>query len=310
MSQVEKEIYFYRVNSGRDKSGRLLSFDPLPVSEVIDKLPFRKDVSDKSRYWKDAGDNNKVIACWIDNKSMPCQIRLGTIRRSEFPQVEQQGEVSALEMAEGSGLLEQTHIVFFGDDIAGSDYNFYGPRISRFPYYLAEKAVGVAPEVLNFNPILRRDLYKQLTDMKFLKMFNIKVRAPISESMKNVDESLWQMFETAIHIGDAETIEVILTASRRRGELLHERLIEFAKKMAKQPDLQRDIKKFQIKGYNERKQDDVFIDLLKDRLVVKRSILKLDRRSQALNSKSAYRAIISAYEELKEEIQASASMEL
>lgn len=310
MSQVEKEIYFYKVDAGKDVSGKLLPFDPAPVLNHIDKLSFPRDVSDKSRYWKDTGDNNKVVACWVDSKTSPFKVRLGTIRRSDFPQVEQQGEVTALEMAEGSGLLEQTHIVFFEDGIAGSDYNFYGPRITRFPYYLADKAVGIAPPALNISPIIRTDIYKQLLELKFLKMFTIKLRAPLSDSLRDLDESIWKMFEIGKNLGDADTMELILSASGRKSSLLNERLMEFAKRALKKSDIQRDVKKFHVKGYNQKKQENVVLDLLSDRFVVKKSILKMDRRSRALNSTSAYKAIISAYEELKDEILDSASIEI
>lgn len=309
MLEVEKEIFFYRVDRGLDPSGRPLSFDPIPTFNHIDKLSFNKNVDPKSRYWRDSGDN-KVIACWVDSKVMPCKVRLGTIRRSDFPQVEQGGEITALEMAEGSGLLEQTHIVFFGDDIAASDYNFFGPRITRLAYYLADKAVGIAPPILNFSPILRTDIYKQLLELKFLKMFNIKLKAPQSGFIRNLDESIWQMLEIAKNIGEADNIELILTASKKSHGLLSERVLEFTKKLLKMPELQRDVKKLTVKGYSSKKQENVILDLLSDRFVVKKSILKMDSRSRALNSDAAYRAIISAYKELKDEIIESASIGL
>jgi hypothetical protein len=301
---IEREIYFFKVDAGSDASGRPKSFDPIPTLSHIDKLPFAMN----GRYWQD--DNDKVMACWVDSKQMPCKIRLGTIRRSDFPQVEQQGEISALEIEEGSGLLEQTHIVFLGNDIAGCDFNFHGPRITRLSYYLADKAVGIAPPILNFHPILRPDVYKQLQEFKSLKMFTIKLQAPLSEAMRNIDESVWQMVETAQKLGDADFVELVLTASNRSHGLLSDRVLEFVRNLVKYPDLRYEVKKLLIKGYNVKKQDTALLDLLSDKLLVKKEILRADRRSRALSSTSAYKAIIAAFEEYKEQLIDSASLEL
>ena len=121
---------------------------------------------------------------------MPCKITLGSIRRSDFPLVENQGELSPLEIPDKAGLVEQTHIVFLEDDIVGCDINFYGPRISRLSFYLAEQAVGHAPEILNFNPILRRDVYQQLKKFRALKSLNLKIRASYAETIANINDSL------------------------------------------------------------------------------------------------------------------------
>ena len=36
-------------------------------------------------------------------------------------------------------MVEVTHLVFFPDNVIGSEYNHFGPRISRLPLYLREK---------------------------------------------------------------------------------------------------------------------------------------------------------------------------
>ena len=129
---------------------------------------------------------------------MPCKIRLGSIRRKDLPQIETQGEITPLEIPEDSGLLEQTHIMFLGNDIIGCDFNFYGPRVSKLPFYFAEKAVRVAPPLINISPILRKDVQKQLQKMKDLRLFRLKIRAPFAENIKSINHSLYVLSTAAL----------------------------------------------------------------------------------------------------------------
>jgi hypothetical protein len=141
-SDIEREIYFFRIDAGTDASGKPIPFLPEATLKYIDKLPW---VGTKTRYYK---DDAKLMGCWVDSTKMPCKIRLGNIRRADFPQVEEYGEISPLELSENSGLVDHTHIVFLGDDIIGCDYNYQGPRITRLAYYLSEKAAGIAPPTI------------------------------------------------------------------------------------------------------------------------------------------------------------------
>jgi hypothetical protein len=87
---VERKIYFYRINAGCDDSGRPLPFDPAPVVQCINALPFTID----GRYW-DSGEGN-VTCCWVDREMPMLRLRLGNIRRSGLPQLEQNGTISPL----------------------------------------------------------------------------------------------------------------------------------------------------------------------------------------------------------------------
>lgn len=303
---INREIHFFRVDAGRDASGKPLSFSPLRTLEHVDKLKWDSSGS-KGKYWKDA---DKITACWIDGLSAPFKIRIGNIRRADFPQIEQQGEVTPLEMPESSGLVEQTHIVFFDNNIAGCDFNFYGPRITRLSYYLAEKAVGISPTELNFTPILRQDVYRQLQRFKFLKLFNLKIRSTYADVIKSIDDSLGDSFKAAIKAGEADEIELILRCTKRSKGWLSEGLLENAKKIIQQRDLRYETSKFVVSGYVEDERKVQVLDLLSDLMIMKKAIRKAERRSKALNPTAAYNAIISAYEELRDEIESSASVSI
>jgi hypothetical protein len=302
MTSIEREIYFFRIDAGNDASGKPISFDPVPTLEYIDNLQWQ---GPKSRYYQ---DDKKITGCWIDSKKMPCKLRLGTIRRTDFPSVEELGEISPLELSENSGLLDQTHIVFLGDDIVGCDYNFYGPRITRLAYYFSDKAVGIAPPILNLTPLLRKDIYNQLQQFKSLRLFHLRIRPPFAEVIKESNDSLDDSFKAAVKAGNADDVELILRASNQNIDGLSMNLISTAIHILRHPSSQFDTKTFKITGFNKEKQENVTLDLLSDKLVVKKSVLKADRRSRGVNNIAAYNAIISAYNEIKQEIEDSASV--
>lgn len=176
-NMIEREIHFYRVDIGLDGAGKPKLFDPKPVFDHINRLGWSEDKK-TSQYYDSDG---KILGCWVHDTKAPCKITLGSIRRSDLPQVEIQGELSALEIPEKAGLVEQTHIVFLGDNIVGIDSNFHGPRITRLPYYLSDKALKVAPEYIKFYPLLQRDLYEQFKKFKHLNYLQLRIRASYAD---------------------------------------------------------------------------------------------------------------------------------
>jgi hypothetical protein len=305
MSTVEREIYFFRIDAGNSASGKPISFDPEPVLEHIDKLAWNN--SSKARYYR---DNDKVTGCWIDDKKMSCKLRLGTIRRTGLPQIEEFGEVTPLEISEDSGLVDQTHIVFLGNDIIGCDYNFYGPRVTRLAYYLAAKAPGIAPPMLNIRPLLRKDVYEQLQQFSFIKLFQLRAYASYADAIRENNDSLSDAFSAAQQAGDADDVEIVLRASNQKVDGLDKGLLNTAMNLIKHPFTQHDAKTFKVGGFNREKQQNMVLDLLSDKLVVKKQVLRADSRSRELNKTSAYNAIISAYNETREEILRAVSIDL
>jgi hypothetical protein len=303
-ASVDREIHFYRVNTGYDASGQPIAFDPVPTLTHINKLKWIK-VDPKGRYWK---DYEREIACWVDSKQMPFKIKLGNIRRDDFPQVEQGGQTTPLEMPEDASLSEQTHMVFLGNNIVGCEFNFHGPRITKLSYYLADKAVGIAPPELNFDPILRQDVYKELQEFEILKLFRMKIRAPYGDRIKKIDDNLGEAFNAAYRAGEAENIELILRPGKNSSTWLSQSLLNSVKSLVRQPDLHHESSKFIVSGYSRSKGKIIELDLLNELLITKKSIRTIDVRSKALNSDATYGAIISAYEELKSEILDSASI--
>ena len=305
VSTLEREIHFYRIEVGGEESGQPKKFDPLPVLEHIANLKWTKN----ARYWDDG--HGKFLACWVDdfeNKpyNKPYKIRFGSIRRSDFPQVERLGKIKPLNISPASGLVEQTHIVFFEDNIAGCDYNYYGPRITSLPYYLGAKALDVVPHGLNFCQLLRQSVYIELAQIKHLKLFSLKIQRAYADAIQGIDISLAEAFRAAIAAGDAEEVEVILRAPRGKGKWLSDGLLKTSRRILSRDSLQ--AKKFNIKGYNADLSEAMDLNLLSDKFIVRKKILKVDERSRALQQEDAYKVIIETFNESRADLLISPSV--
>ncbi len=165
-----RKIYFYRVDAGIDNSGHPLPFNAIPVLKHIDSMPW----TTQGRYFMDS--EGRITCLWVDKIGPPHKIRIGDIRRSELPQVEEGGLLSPLGIPPELGIAEQIHAVFFDNNIVGADFNFYGPRISRLSEYFPQKAQRFCPPILFFEPLLRQDVLKQLERFKDIRMFSLKIR--------------------------------------------------------------------------------------------------------------------------------------
>ena len=139
-------------------------------------------------------------------------------------------------------------------------------------------------------------------------MLNLKIRASYAETIAKIDENLGEAFRAAHKAGNADEIELILRASRRSKGWLDNNLLNTVKDLIRQSDVQFETSKFVIDGYSEEKEKATTLDLLSDKLLIKRAILKTGNRSRGLNPNSAFNAIISAYDEIKDEIKDSPNL--
>lgn len=299
---LERKIHFYRADAGKDASGFPVPFDPFPAIKKINSLPFSEQ---QGRYLATIDGN--ALCTWIDDQSDRPKIRFGQIRRAGLPQIEEMGHLSDLDLAAAAGLVEPVHVVFFSDNIAGVDFNFYGPRIQRLGHYLRVKAGDPTP-LVHFEPLLRLDVVNQLNRLRDVRIFDLKIRPSFVPAVEQADQDLGSAFAAAKRIGETEQIEIVLRPAKAVRKSFGERLREIGTSLAKRSDLKTEATKFIIGGQREDTHRVDEIDLLRDHLICRKQIFKQGARSRALDPFSAYAAIEAAYDDLEDELIAAASI--
>lgn len=294
-AEVVRRINFYRVDAGTDDAGRSLPFDPIPGLTHIKSLTFVPP----TRY-RDVG-GSVITCCWPDQIGPISKVRIGTVRRSGLPQLEKRGALSPVTSDPDTGIVDQTHVVFFKDSIAGVEFNFHGPRAGRFRDYYNEKCDGITPPIY-FEPLFRSDVIEQLNRMKGIRLFDLKVRASDADLVQQIDAPLGQALRSAVNAGGAEEVELVLRA--RRGGFLT-RIDESMRNLLRSAELLEAAKRYRIVGVEEETGQHRVLDFLNDYIVARVRVLKTDYRQRAVNSESAYKAIAEAYEEVKGDIRAA-----
>ncbi len=296
MATVERKIFFYRINIGHEKSGQFKLFDPSLFLNRIDDMPW----TNEDRYF--ATDDGKITCCWIDQKFEPYRARLGNVRRSDLPQIEEKGKLEPLLISTNAGLVEQTFCIFFPNNIVGVVFNFYGPRVSRFTAYLDSKLIQFPYPSMVFEQLLRQDVSEQLSRMKEIKLIQLRVMTSFINTITRANKSLGDSFKALAEVGEAEEVEIILKQRPRSRSLLNKRLLDFSKALLKEHDLRYETSRFHVEGYDEDFKEKICLDLLNDKLISTKKIVKLDNRYKALNADSAYSEIQRAYKDLYDQI--------
>lgn len=299
--KISRKIYFYRALTDLDEDGSPTPFDPTTALRHINQLGF----SAEGRYL-DTGDT--TLCCWVHRTGPPHQFRLGHIRRTGLPLVEEGGRLADLQIPDDSGLVEVTHIVVFEDNIVGADFNFYGPRLGRLGWYLSAKCRGLCDPV-SFEPLVRRDVEAALRRLGSIRLFHLKIRSSYAPNMTEVNEDLAAAFEAAGRAGHAEEVDLILTPKRysRRGNL-SDRLRHATLRLAGDPDLQQAASIFKVRGPRTDTGESTEVDILRDQLVAEEQIMRQTKRGRSLDERSAYEAIMKAHDGLERELSEAATV--
>lgn len=294
---VTRNIYFYGADLGVDEAGRLLPFDLTRALQHIDNMPLR---GPERRFQL---PDDRVSYCWVDKSSVPRQrLRISNIRRSGFPFVELDGNLTPLDIRQGSGLSDHIHVVFFEDNIVGADYNFYGPRISGLERYLAAKANQWCHN-LTFGILIDPDTAERLNRYEELRVLELRMRPSDGEILRNYSESLADSYQSANDLLDKDAqLELVLRPKSHSRAGIGRDILQRVKRMFLNEELREKASRFRVQGINQLGETEDVIDLLSDDLVVRKPMIKQGERSRAVDAESAYQAIIEAYEEVERKL--------
>lgn len=288
----KRKVHFYRAYAGLNAGNKPVAVPFGPALAHLADLGF--DAA--GRYLADGEEN--ALCAWPGIAARPF-VSFGLIRRSELPEMERAGALEPLGIPENAGIVEQTHFVFFPDNIVGSLFNFYGPRPRKLAWYLRRKYPGT-PINLRFDPLLRQDILEQLDAVSHLRVLKLGIHRSFVDRVAAADESLGRGFRATLEASDAEIAEIILRPRPRRRNMLADALKSTVKVLAREHDLQDDVARFEVQAQREDGGLE-WIDVLKDRFIVEREVETI-RGRRAVTPESAYGAIESAYEELREQL--------
>lgn len=299
--QVDRRIQFYRISFGQTPAGVPVHLDLGPLLQQINALAF----AENARYV--AGPDGTSLCCWPDRRdAMPYRFRIGVIRRGGLPRLENAGALSDLTIPQDAGLVELTHCVSFEHGIVGAVFNFYGPRPSRFASYLNSRAQ--LPQPAEMEALLHQDVHRRFARLNNLKLLDLKVRPAFIETLEEADQDLGSAFAAAREAGGAEHVQIVLRSGRARREHLADRVLGFVRTLLHRDDLQENAERFVVKGFDRDAERVEELDLLNDKLVTKKSIIRQNGRSRALNDASAYEAVEEAFNELRDELLQAAGV--
>jgi len=221
--------------------------------------------------------------------------------------LERAGTLAPLGVPPTSGVVEQTHIVFFGNNIVGVEFNFYGPRVNRLTSYFASKAAqlyGVPP---SFEPLLRQDVRNRLANLEHVKIFDLSIRRGYAGVLAQANRDLFGGLEAMAETAHAEEIEVVLKPRRySRREMLSDALLNPIRRLAGRADLRDNASRFKVTGVVQGDDGVQLIDVLSDQLISRKRIVRQGLRTRAIQSDAAFRAIEEAYRDLDQDLQEAA----
>ena len=304
LGTLERKIYFFRADIGTDESGQPLTFDPAPALDVIDSLPFTNDAH--GRYEFDADGN--ALSVRRHHTASNVTLQFGRVRRNGLPQLEQAGNISDLVLDADEGLLEAIHVVFFPDNIVGSEYNHFGPRVSRLGSFLYEKSKEAIPRVA-FRPILRGDAAKQLDRLSDLRVLELSVLPSYVDVVRQSHVSLADALAANGRVLESpKVLQVILKPQQEASTGFLASMIGGLRDLVSNGNVQEGANRLQARGKCQDTDRVETIDLLKDQLISTKAIVRMNPRSRALDSEAAFQAIREAYQDLHDELTASASV--
>ncbi len=158
---AERKIYFHKAVNDDDPT---FSLDR---QDIVDRIGGLDGTSD---FYIDEGDEQFLCAI-VDRPERPQRIRFYRIRRRNLPETEEAGTFEDLELAEERGLAESIHILLFDDNVIGSEYNHYGPRITTFGTFLNERC----DQDVHIRPFVRGDVISAILAMREIRRVRVKV---------------------------------------------------------------------------------------------------------------------------------------
>jgi hypothetical protein len=240
---IQRNIHFFRSICGQDAAGRPLPYDPTSCLSNIHALDYA-DTGELGPYL-DTTDSNSVC-CVVDQIGPPQRIRYFRIRKNGLPSLAQSGKFGPLSIPDDAGLAEEVHAIFFGNNIVGSDFNFFGPRITSLGYYFET----IGGESVRFEPLFNKDATRNLDRLRDISVLSIRVTPSFADTIRDLSPDLSTAVAAIGRAGESQEIELVLRpAPYSRSKLRI--TVELIKGIVGLDGFREQVKTLKVKGYDE-----------------------------------------------------------
>ena len=295
---VERKIYFYRLRMEPDEQGVPAVLDPQPALAHIGQLIAGED------WYQDAGDGNVFCLLPEGQAEGNSTARFCIVRRTGLPQLEAAGQIVDLNIADEQGLLEAIHVVFFENNIIGADYNHFGPRVSRLPFYMEEKANDQIPNRVRVTNLVRGDPAAVLDTLAGLHLLDLSVIPSHVQVVRQHDQGLGGALAASAEItAEPEVVSLNIKPSRNTEPGFLQDFAGALRAMVRNEEFRAGAKRLKIEGRRQGHRKIETFDLLKDDITMSVQMIRLNPRGRALDPNHAYAQIVAAYNELHDDIQ-------
>ena len=289
--QVQRKVYFFRLADHAE-------FAPLMEDCVryIGGLPF----DDQGRYLTTVSEDI-VLALFVTSPSYPIKIQFGRIKRSDLPLVENEGEISPLEIARGAGILDWSHMILFPDGVIAAEFNRDAPRIARLGEYLSFKSRGLLPSAPRFYPLFQRSVLEELENFQNVTALEVEALTTDSDAIAEADRNLGDAFAACRKAGKVKKTRLVLKAVRETDNDLR----GLARRLFTNASSREALTVLKATGRTPfgRKP----LDMLEEYLISSEDFVRLDDRSRAIATNHAFIVLERAYEKNRARLASAAT---
>lgn len=288
-----RKIYFFRIEHFTQFKERLPG-----ALQRIENLPF----TDSGRYLIEANKSSRLCV-FPDSLEYPLRLRFGRTRRDQLPDVENGGQLEALEIAEDAGLIDLGHLIIFEDGHVAAEWNPDGPKLQRLTPYLADK--GGLTDNVRFRNLFERDIVEVVSRLDGVRILDIDLPADAIELAREADESLADALAATERLGATKKVGLTLAADQSSGRL-RALALKLANIIQARPQERKRFGTLKATGYDSASSITRYVDILEDKLVIGEMFPKRDSRSRSVASDEAYRLIHRSYSQMKPRLAAAA----
>jgi hypothetical protein len=286
---IKRKVFFYRVRM-RPVGGETPTFDPEAVYGAVQALNAGAD-----RYHRlEDGHAVRVAPTRVGSR---VGFSMGMVRNSGLPRLESllDGSVRPLALADDSGLVEETHVILLEGGIIGAEFNFYGPRVGRLVNFLQAKC----PTLPRFTAemLLNQDAAEEVRRLRDVRLVELRLGRSYVDLLQQAEQSLPDSLDAMLENVGGRRLEIVLKPEKGRGKTLSERALGWVRGIAGLPRTKEGAEHFKVRGMDELTDRVETFDLLRDKLVSSRQVVRQDSRHRGVDPDSMFDEIGRAFEE-------------